>query len=180
MAIYVAICFGWLSSPGFVALTGSFPVLNPHDGQRITSLEGYLQLMLGIPMAYYLHLLVAFCRFAIAITHNADSHSPLYKVNYIKKFARWRDSKNEQNGGIICISWYLLCVVILPAIVLFFDITFLAEFISLATLICYCIVISIIILKKCARKAYAIKLMIILFFISLLFGSFNYDDLSKT
>jgi len=41
-------------------------------------------------------------------------------------------------------------------IVLFFDITFLAQFISLATFISYCIVISIVISKRAARKKLSI------------------------
>lgn len=64
--------------------------------------------------------------------------------------------------------------------VLFFDITFLAEFICLATLICYCFVKSIVIFKKCAHKAKISKLMLLLFGISLLFGSFDYKDLTET
>lgn len=58
-------------------------------------------------------------------------------------------------------------------IVLFFDITFLAEFISISTLIGYCLIMSIIIYKKMSRKHISLIIMGVLFLLSLFFGIFH-------
>jgi amino acid transporter len=42
--------------------------------------------------------------------------------------------------------------VIIMAIVLFFDISFLAQFISMSTLLGYCLIMSIVVYKRMARK----------------------------
>jgi hypothetical protein len=55
-------------------------------------------------------------------------------------------------------------------IVLIFDITFLAQFISLSTLCGYCLIMSIVTFKKMARKTVSAVLQGMLFFFSMALG----------
>jgi hypothetical protein len=55
-------------------------------------------------------------------------------------------------------------------IVLFFDITILAQFISLSTLCGYCLIMSIVAFKKMARKTLSAVLQGLLFFLSMALG----------
>ena len=61
------------------------------------------------------------------------------------------------------------CVFIM-IVVLLFDISFLAQFISISTLATYCLIMSIIIYKKAQRKRVISVLMIVLFVLSMIFG----------
>lgn len=59
---------------------------------------------------------------------------------------------------------------VMMLIVLFFDITFLAQFISMSTLVGYCLIMSIVVFKKMARKTFSAVLQSILFLISMTLG----------
>ena len=55
-------------------------------------------------------------------------------------------------------------------IVLFFDISFLAQFISISTLVGYILIMSIVVYKKMARKRICLIMQFALFMLSLIFG----------
>ena len=63
-------------------------------------------------------------------------------------------------------------------VVLLFDITFLAQFISISTLFTYCLIMSIVIFKKASRKVICSILMLSLFVLSLIIGFANSIDAS--
>ena len=59
---------------------------------------------------------------------------------------------------------------VMMVIVLLFDISFLAQFISLSTLCGYCLIMSIVAFKKMARKTVSAVLQGLLFFLSMTLG----------
>ena len=59
---------------------------------------------------------------------------------------------------------------VMMVIVLCFDITFLAQFISMSTLVGYCLIMSIVIYKKMARKQASAYLQLVLFLLSMTLG----------